>query len=490
MVNRVLLRKLARDLWARKGSLLALIAIAAVGVGCLAGIGSVYLDLDGSRRAYYADRRLADFTVACKRAPLWSVDRVAALPNVRDARGRVAMEARIDLPNRDEPITGTAISMPRRRVPVLNDVLLRSGAWFSGDEDEEAIVNDAFARENGLRPGSRIRVTLPDQAHNLLVVGTAMSPEFVFLIPPGVVGLAPDPARFGVIYLPERFLQKACGLDGACNQIVGRVFDASPAALRNTLDQIAGELDPYGVAQVTPSAEQASVRFLADELTGLKTTARTMPVIFLGVAALALNILIARMVAQQRVVIGTFRALGYSRGALTRHFLGYGVAIGAAGGIAGAGVGAWFQRLMVGVYRQFFSLPSIEAHFHPQWLLAGIAVSVAFALLGTVRGVRYAAGLQPAEAMRPPAPQRGGHIVLERIGPLWRRLSFHWKMILRAVFRNPFRSGVSLLAAVISTALILAALSGVDSLNYLINYEFRRVAHQDVTVSLRDPRGR
>jgi len=64
MVNRVMLRKLARDLLRRKGSLLALVVIAAIGVGCFVGMASVFRDMDSARAVYYRDYRLADFTVA------------------------------------------------------------------------------------------------------------------------------------------------------------------------------------------------------------------------------------------------------------------------------------------------------------------------------------------------------------------------------------------------------------------------------------------
>ena len=81
------------------------------------------------------------------------------------------------------------------------------------------------------------RVLLLDEQHDLLVVGTAMSPEFVYLIPVDG-GLAPDPARFGVMYLPEAFLAKSADLDGAVNQIIGQVHDPSPTALDHTLKRI------------------------------------------------------------------------------------------------------------------------------------------------------------------------------------------------------------------------------------------------------------
>jgi putative ABC transport system permease protein len=452
-------------------------------------MAAVYRDLDGSRERYYREQRLADFTVDFKRAPEWAVRETVSLPNVREIRGRVDIAVRISLPGVAEPISGRAISMPEERTPVVNDILLRSGTWFSNRDEKEVILTHAFAVENGLVPGNRIRVLLLDEQHDLLVVGTAMSPEFVYLIPPGG-GLAPDPARFGVLFLPEDFLQKSCDLDGAYNQLIGKAHDTSASALRATLDLIERQLDLYGVTNTTPAHDQASVRFLADELKGLKVAATIVPTIFLGVAALVLNVIMSRTVAQQRTVIGTLKALGFSSGSITRHFLGFGTVVGMMGGLGGLGLGLWLQTVFVKMYRQFFALPVINAHFYGDVLLAGVGISVLFSVLGTLRGTRTATKLAPAEAMRPPPPERGGSVLPERVGFLWRLLSFRWKMIFRAVFRNPFRSTVSILASVISTALIVAVLSQMDSLDYLMRYEFERVAHQDITLSLRDPEGR
>ncbi len=489
MVSRVLLRKLRRDLWSRKGSLLTLVVIMAIGIGYYVGSAAVYRDLDGSRHRYYTEYQLADFTVDLKRAPEWAVDTASGLPNVRTVRGRVNMPVLIDLIGVSAPVSGTAISMPVTRTPVLNNILMRSGTWFSGNDNREVILNDAFARENRILPGHRIKVLLLDKQHELLVVGTAMSPEFVYLIPPGGA-LAPDPARFGVLYLPERFLQESCNLKGAYNQLIGKAHDNSRTALDNTLSLIARKLDAYGVANTTPVHEQMSVRFLADELTGLKVGAVIAPLIFLGVAALVLNILMGRMVTQQRPIIGTLRALGYSRGAITRHFLGFGIVVGISGAVTGILLGWWLQSLMCWMYKMFFALPSIDPHFYPDIFLKAIAISVGFSILGTIRGVRFAARLEPAEAMRPPPPEKGAKILLERIGFLWGKLTFRWKMVLRAIFRNPFRSTVCVLASLIATAIIFMAFSMVDSLNYLINYEFENISRQDFAIALRDPKGR
>ncbi len=488
MVNRVMARKLARDLLQKKGALLALVAIVAAGVGIYVSMAAVYLDLDGARARYYDRYRLADFTVDLKRAPEWTLKSVATLPNVIEVRGRINQAVLLDLKNRVEPIPGAALSMPRDQALTINGVMMRSGIWFSGEDAKEAILEHQFATAVHLKPGDRIKVTLLDKQHELLVVGTAMSPEFVYLIPPGG-GLSPDPAAYGVMYLPRKFLQNSGDLDGAYNQLVGLTRDSSRDALADTLELIKEELDPYGVTNSTPIHDQASASVLRDELLNIKTTAAIFPVIFLGVAALVLNILMGRIVAQHRGVIGTLRALGYYARDITLHYLGYGVVVGLLGGFAGIAFGWWLQGAMLGIYRDFFAMPGIEPHFHGEIFFIGLAIAVVFALLGAFKGGRRAARLEPAEAMRPPPPEKGGAVLLERLPAFWNRLSFRWRMIFRAIFRNPFRSSVSVIASAVSTGLIVASFSMYDSTYYLMDYHFQKIAHEDRTISLRDPKG-
>lgn len=483
---RPLHRKLIRDLWRRKGSLVALLVIMAIGVGAYVGMASVWCDLDGARRDYYRNQRLAHFVVDLKRLPQWAVAENAKLPNLSELRGRVRQAVLMEISGVERPIPGAAISMPERRRPVLNDIRLRSGGWFSGANEREVILDHAFAEAHGLRPGDRIKTLLLDKQHDMLVVGTAQSPEFVYLIPPDG-GFAPDPVRYGVLYASEDFLRNSGDLQGAWNQLVGTLHDTSPTAVANTLTLLAERLDPFGVTLTTSMRDDPSVRYLEDELIGLEVQSRVMPALFLGVAALVLNVLLGRLVAQQRTVIGTLRALGYPASAVTRHYLAYGLAVGLAGGVAGIAMGWWIQVEMVAMYQDFFALPGLAPRLHLEVALVGLAISVLFAVAGTWKGVRGAARLAPADAMRPPPPERGGRVLPERIPALWRRVPFGGRMVLRSIFRNPFRSLVSVVAAAVSTALVFTALSMVDALDYLMRYEFQRVAHQDFTVALREP---
>ncbi len=489
MVNKVLLRKQLRDLAGRKGAILALVMILAVGVGGFTGFLSVWHDMDGARNRYYARCRLADFFVDCKRAPVSQRQHIADLAAVGSVRGRVKAAVMLRLSGQEVPISGTAFSLPLKRRPVLNDVMLRTGSWFSERDKKEVLLTHAFAEANGLKAGDRIRCLLHEEMVELLVVGTVMSPEFVYLIPPQG-GLAPDPARFAVMYCEETFLQERADLEGAYNQFIGTLHRASPESLHITCESVEAMLEPFGVTHAASFEDTASVRFLSDEIHGLKISAVVVPGIFLCVAVLVLNIMMARLVVQQRTVIGTLKALGYSRLRVTFHFLSYGMVIGALGGGGGLLFGRWIQVMMVMVYRQFYNLPAFEAQLYPGYLGWGLLISIFSSAFGTLKGIRYVVLLQPAEAMRPPPPEKGASVLPEYVPFFWNRLPFRWKMIFRAVFRNPYRSAVSIFSSVIATAIVVMAIVNIDALNYLMAYEFDKVSHQDLTVSLREPASR
>lgn len=484
----VLGRKLVRDLLAHKAALAALAAVVTIGVGTLIAFHSIYRDLHGAAHGYFRMYRLADFVVDMKRAPENAVEIVRRTPGVVAAQGRVSIPALLDLPHVSEPIGGLAISMPERRVPVMNDVRMMTGTWFSGRDRREAIVNDSFAKANGLRVGDRLKALLIDQQHELLIVGTAVAPEFTYLIPADG-GIAPDPARFGVFYMQEEFLQESADLEGAYNQILGRAADPSPAALDRVFQLLQTSLDPWGVTDLGLMTDRPSVRFILDELEGLRASSRITPTIFLVVSVLIMNVLMSRMVQQQRTIIGTLKAVGRSSAGIVGHYVGFGAAMGLLGGLGGC-VFAWnFHPVMVGVYRGLYSLPTLEVTRGPHFYVAGVAVSVGFACLGTIRGALEAARLQPADAMRPPPPEKGVHVFLERFPAIWSRLNFRKRLVLRAILRNPYRSTVSFLTTLVSTSLMVMTYSMVDSLNYLMEYQFSKISHQDMTVSVRDPLG-
>jgi len=82
--------------------------------------------------------------------------------------------------------------------------LLVRGSGFSDDREEEAIVGDEFARKHGLQPGDRVSLILNAKLESFIIVGTAISPEYVYMVR-GVGDVLPDPQHFGILYIKEDY---------------------------------------------------------------------------------------------------------------------------------------------------------------------------------------------------------------------------------------------------------------------------------------------
>lgn len=483
---RVLHRKLLRDLWAAKAMLAAIVGILVVGIASFTGMASVYLNLEGARRSYYARCRMADFSVSLKKLPVVELDRLESVPQITEIRPRISFPVIIDMPESPRPVSGRIISLPDSPAPIINNIVLRRGGYFTGQRREEVILNEDFARAHRLRPGDRLHVLLNHRRQELHVVGTAISSEFVYLIAPGA--LVPDPATYGILYVKQSFAEEVTDFQGACNELVGRL----EASLRDRPDAVLREvetaLEPFGVVTTTPRRQQTSHWFLSSELNGLRVSIVILPTIFLLVAALILNVLMTRLAEQQRTVVGTLKALGYRNGELLRHYLQFGASVGLAGGIIGTAAGYLLAEGMTGVYADFYKFPRLINRPAPGVMLAGVGLSLLFSLLGTWRGVRSLLRLHPAEAMRPAPPPQGHRIFLERLGLLWRRLGFRWQMVLRSLFRQRMRTAVTTGAASIGAALLLTTFHMRDAMQELIRFQYQKLLRADYELAFKDQR--
>ena len=484
---KVLDHKLLRELIASKGLILAITSLMAVGVMAFIYMRSAYANLNRAKDDYYRLCRMADFWIDVKKAPLSELEELASLPGVSEVRPRIQFYATVDLERVEEPLNGLVLSLPDKRGPIINDVMLKRGGYFTGRRRNEVIVNDSFATQHGLYPGQWVHLLLNNRREELFIVGTAISSEFVYLVGPG--SLAPDPEHFGVFYLPQSYAEEVFDFDGAANQVVGLLAPEIRDRPDEVLREAERRLASYGVFSTTARKDQPSNRFLSDEIQGLGTFAGIMPTIFLAVAALVLNVLMVRLIDQQRAVIGTLKGLGYSSAQIFLHFTKFGGLIGLVSGLLGCLLGYEMASFVTKLYRQFFEFPNLANFFYVGLSIAGLTISLVCALTGSMQGARAALRLQPAEAMRPRPPTAGGRIWLERFTALWRRLGFGWRMVLRNFVRHRLRTTVGVFAVAMGASLMTAGFMLREGVKYIIDFQFEQVMRSDVDLTFKDERG-
>lgn len=479
----VLWRKLGRDLRAAWLMLASILLVIVFGVASFVGMVTMWVSLERARADYYDACRMADVWVSVKRVPVQEARRLTTIPGVVEVRPRIATRATVDIDQEPAPLTAEVVSLGDPGG--LNTIVLMRGSRFDGSRPEEVLVHESFARARGIDPGDTITIVLDGRRHELHVVGTALSSEFAYLVAPG--GLMPDPAHHAVLYVQTTWAEDVMDMGGACNQIVCRLDEGARQAPERVMDQIERRLDPYAVFDVMPRSRQTSHEILAGELAELRTSAVVMSSIFLAIAALVLNILMSRLAEQQRATIGTLKALGYADAELGRHYLAYGLVVGVLGGALGLLLGHLLASGMVVIYRGFFDFPSLHARFVWWAYAGGLFIAVAFALLGSVRGVRSVLALRPAEAMRPRPPSKAGRVWPERFA-VWRRLGFKWQMVIRSVWRHKMRTGSGMLAAALGAMIMFVTFYFLNSMAYLLEYQFEKVLVADFDLVLTDDR--
>ena len=475
-------RKLFRDIFHLRGQLIAAALVVMCGAASFVTMRTAYDSLLTTRASYYTSYRFADIWASLKRAPESVAERIRRIPGVSSVQTRIAVGVSLDVPGLEEPATGLMISVPELRAPMLNDIYIRKGRYIEPGRRDEVMVSEAFATANTLDVGDRVGAVVNGGWEEFTIVGIALSPEFVYEL--GSAAVLPDNRRFGVFWTARQTLAGAFAMEGTFNDLV--LTTSHGANQRRIIDEIDHILAPYGSLGAYGREGQTSDVFLTSELAQLRTTGTAVPVIFLGVAAFLLHIVLSRLVRTQRDQIAVLKAFGYTDRAVGAHYLGMALAAVVTGGVLGILFGTWAGSAITEVYAQFYRFPMIRYAAGPASLGMALLISGGSALVGALSAVRGAIALPPAEAMRPEAPERFTAGFLERIG-LQRFLPTSSRMIVRSLERNPGKSLLSILGIALSVAILIVGRYSGDAIDVLTQLQFEGAQREDATVVFAEP---
>ncbi|RPI44792.1 MAG: ABC transporter permease, partial [Hyphomicrobiaceae bacterium] len=477
MLDRKLLRDLRR-MWAQA---LAIALVMASGVATFVLAGGAYRSLDETRATYYQRYRFADVFAQVRRAPKSVVEQIQAIPGVAAAEPRISHLALLDVEGLAEPATGRVISVPDLAEPHLNLLHLREGRLPERERTDEVTISEGFAKAHEMRTGSTFRALLNGRKRELKVVGTALSPEFIYALGPG--DLMPDDRRFAILWMSEKGLAGLFDLDGAFNDVTLSLLpQASEPEVIKQLDQLLGR---YGGTGAYGRKDQLSHAFLDAELRQLDALRRVMPPIFLLVSAFLINITLSRTIALEREQIGLLKALGFGPLPIATHYTKFVLVVTAVGVSIGFAGGAWLGYGLTRLYGDFFHFPFlIFRHDADIYAIAGL-VSVLAAVAGTLKAVKDVLELAPAVAMQPPAPPRYRRL-FKSAGGSTIPMSQLTVMTLRHVAHRPIRAGATALGIGMGVGLLVTALLSFDSVDQMIEVAFFRTDRQHATLTFTD----
>ncbi len=467
MVKNTLRKKLLRDMTRSAMQFLSIILLCALGT-------FAYAALDGMARmtrttvdTYFEENNLSDFwvtlpsgvdrTTLLKLESVQGVDEVIAR-TVTDLETTLGEQINVNLTSYDGAMT-------------INAPLLREGTLLDPLDTHGCLIQERFAKAQGLGVNDRLSVKLAGQEHTFIIRGIVVSPEYVALS----LGVAADPDKYGFILanscaLPALPLTQAVVTleDGADEDAVKRAIEA---ALPNAL--------------VLDRTSHTSTARCENDAQMFENMTYIFPIIAYAVAALIVMTTLSRMIDNQRMQMGTLKALGFSARQIRNHYLSYAILPSLVGALLGTVAGhtllppLLWDALMGQSEMPYRLRPPISL---PAWCMVGLTVMMSVVICWFT--YHKSAKETTAALLRPKPPKDGRRILLERITPLWKCLSFNSKMIVRNLMRNKLRTIMSFVGLLCCTMMIIMSFGLQDSVKRISNKYYTETLRYDLRANL------
>ncbi len=498
--------KLLRDLWKGKIQYGAVVFIIFLGVSVFITCYEAYLNLNMSYNAFYDRLNMADYWISVDGIGRNAVKDMNEIAGV-EANGRIVRDLFIDMGGEGgEKVSGRVISLPENKMPVVNRVEIEVGNYFSMSYGREILVERHFADYYNLKPGDWLTLENEGVKSSFIIRGIVMSPEYIWVVKNAQEPMV-TPRTFGVVFMPLREAEKLFDMEGIVNEITLVIApDMDSEAIlgqvrtileRNYIKRMTSKDDPVvlenrridivrGIrtAYMTERKNLPVVQLLRQDMESFAMLAFLFPLLFLSMASLTIYVLLNRLIESQRIQIGLMSAMGYSQKTIMLHYLGFAFIVGSIGSLLGAIAGHLWAGALTEMYVTALNIPIILTGVHWGAISGGIAAGLLIPLLAGLLPAWSTIRIQPAEAMRPPAPSVGNRYIMKVLTFLLRPFPYFIKMPVRNVFRNIRRSLFMASGIASAMVLVLVAMSFVDAVDQMFSRQYGIVQKYDAMIHL------
>lgn len=464
----VLRKKLFRDMSRSAMQFLSIILLCALGTFAFAALDGMARMTRTTTDTYFEENNLCDFWVTLPAGmDSAALGRLRAIDGVEDVLARSVTDLETTL---GDHVSANVTAYDGEMT--INTPLLREGELLDPADMRGCLIQERYAKAQGLGVGDRIGVKLNGEELFFLIRGVVLSPEYVSLS----LGTAAKPQEYGFILVNARALPTIPLTQAIVTLCEGAEESVVKAAIENALpDALVMGRDAH---QSTARCENDAQMF--ENLTYV------FPLLCYAVAALIVMTTLSRMIDNQRMQMGTLKALGFSRRQIRNHYLSYAIVPSFMGALIGTLIGHY--TLPYVLWDALMSQSEFPYRLEPRisplaWCMVGLTVAMSVAICYYT--YRVSARETTAALLRAKPPKAGRRILLERITPLWSHLSFNAKMIVRNLMRNKLRTFMSFIGLLCCTALIITSFGLQDSVTRLSRNYYTRTLRYDVRANLK-----
>ncbi len=479
----MLCRKIFRDFRENKGAYIACLIIIIIGLMVFTSFSLVGDNLRLSQQSFYKNQNFADGFIEVEAMHTSDVEKLKNIEGIDQIQGRLIKDARAVFPNRKENIYLRLVSINPETNNHINGVQLDRGIKLDNDK-LNIWIDNKFYEANNLNLNQEIDIIADGKKRSLSISGVGKSPEFTYAMRTSS-DIFPSPETFGIVYIPFNMMKRLFSDGEVYNNVVFTL--KTGVDYEDVKELLKPKLEKYGLKNIFPRKDQPSHLLLTQELKGLEAMTKTLPLLFLSIAAMILYIMLKRMVEQQRGQIGILKAFGYTKFEILSHYISYALIIGLVGGILGGLLGIALSFPFTLLYQTYFNMPGLSSKFSPSYFIISIIISLVFSLFAGYQGSKKIISLEPAEALRPPAPPIGRRTFLEKTTVFWNMLTVQGKMAVRNLSRNKGRTVFIFLGIMFTFSLLSVTWAMNDLSQRMLFDQYEKIETYDVKVSMIKP---
>ena len=447
-----------------------MVIMIAIGVGIFLGFNIEWKSLETDALGFLADTDYADYRLYAEGG--FSDDDIKQIKNI-DGVDAATRYFSVNVGIKD---TKKSVTLNVSEDYTVSTMMITDGAEY--DQSSNGIwLSDKFANANNIKIGDTLTFTYMGIEISGEIVGLCKSGENLVCVA-DENQLMPDYEAHGFAYISPQKLENALGF--AFYPQINMISDLDKETLEERVKDATGT-----TLLVTTKDEHNAYAGVKSEAEEGKTMGSILPVLFLAIAILTMVTTMHRIAANEKVQIGTLKALGFRDRKILLHYTSYGLVIGIIGIGIGIGLGFLIASLIIsptGMMSTYLDMPDWSLHM-PAFCVPVMIATLAFLTLISFLSVKKMLRGTAADALRPYTPKVMKKSVIE-ILPFWKKLSFGTKWNVRDILRHKARSAMTLVGVVGCMILLVGGLGMKDTMGSFLDMLDRDISNYETKVGL------
>ncbi len=460
----MLFKKLWRTMGLYKAQFISMIIMIALGVGIFIGFNMEWVSIARNTDSFFEATDFADYRIVSETGftedDLESID---SIDGVDRASRYICVNA--DVKERD----GDSVALTVTENEDVSGVMVISGDAYDSKSADGIWLSDKYAAANDIAAGDKLTLEYGSIEIRGEVKGLVKASEHMVCVR-DETQLMPDYSTYGYAYISPEFYEKTVGSDYYPQ--INVISDMSKKEFTDKADEKLDRTLP-----VLSKAENSSSAGADSEIEEGRTMSAVLPVLFLLIAVLTMVTTMHRLAANEKLQIGTLKALGFRDRKILRHYTSYAFIIGVIGSAIGVALGYLVAHMIMdpdGAMGTYFDMP--EWKLYLPWFCYVILAAIIglLTLIGYMSVKKMLAGTA-ADALRPYSPKKMKSLFIEK-SRIFSRFSFGVRWNLRDSMRHKSRMAMSLLGIAGCTLIITAVLGMSDTMD-----DFLKTYYDDAT---------